>query len=54
MPGSVPGFGLVALIADSGSQSKAVTATVIAVWVILAVACLGTAAVRWYRGRERE
>jgi hypothetical protein len=46
--------GLVALIADSGSQSKAVTAAVIAVWAILAVACLGTAAVRWYRGRERE
>ena len=45
--------GLVALIADSGSQSKAVTAAVIAVWVILAVACLGTVAVRWYRGRER-
>jgi hypothetical protein len=45
--------GLVALIADSSSQSKAVTAAVIAVWVILAVACLGTAAVRWYRGRER-
>jgi hypothetical protein len=44
--------GLVALIADSGSQSKTVTAAVIAVWVILAVACLGTAAVRWYRGRE--
>src|ERR1700732_2813424 len=35
--------GLVALIADSGSQSKAVTAAVIAVWAILAVACLGTA-----------
>ena len=45
--------GLVALIADSGSQSKAVTAAVIAVWAILAVACLGTAAVRWYSGRER-
>ena len=46
--------GLVALIADSGSQSKAVTAAVIAVWAILAVACLGTAAVRWYGSRERE
>jgi hypothetical protein len=46
--------GLVALIADSGSPSKAVTAAVIAVWAILAVACLGTAAVRWYRSRERE
>ena len=45
--------GLVALIADSGSQSKAVTAAVIAVWAILAVACLGTVAVRWYRGRGR-
>lgn len=45
--------GLVALIADSGSQSKAVTAAVIAVWAILAVSCLGTVAVRWYRGRER-
>jgi hypothetical protein len=45
--------GLVALIADSGSQSKAVTAAVIAVWAILAAVCLGTAAVRWYRGRER-
>jgi hypothetical protein len=45
--------GLVALIADEGSQSKAVTAAVIAVWAILAVACLGTAAVRWYRSRER-
>jgi hypothetical protein len=45
--------GLVALIADSGSQSKAVIAAVIAVWAILAVACLGAAAVRWYRGRER-
>jgi hypothetical protein len=46
--------GLVALIADSSSQSKAVTAAVIAVWAILAVACLGTAAVRWYGSRERE
>jgi uncharacterized protein (TIGR04222 family) len=45
--------GLAALIADSGSQSKAVTAAVIAVWAILAVACLGAAAVRWYRSRER-
>jgi hypothetical protein len=45
--------GLVALITDSGSQSKAVIAAVIAVWAILAVACLGAAAVRWYRGRER-
>jgi hypothetical protein len=45
--------GLVALIADSGSQSKAVTAAVIAVWAILAVACLGTAAVRWYRHQQR-
>jgi hypothetical protein len=44
--------GLVALIADSGSQSKAVTAAVIAVWVILAVAVLAAAGVRWYRGRE--
>ena len=46
--------GLVALIADSGSQSKAVTAAVIAVWAILATVCLGTAAVRWYLNRERE
>jgi len=46
--------GLVALIADSGSQSKAVTAAVIAIWAILAVACLGTAAVRWYRGRNTD
>jgi hypothetical protein len=46
--------GLVALIADSGSQSKAVTAAVIAIWTILAVACLGAAAVRWYRSRDRE
>jgi hypothetical protein len=45
--------GLVALIADEGSQSKAVTAAVIAVWAILAVACLGTAVVRWNRSRER-
>ena len=45
-------LGLVALIADSGSTSKAVIAAVITVWVILAVAALGTAAVRWYRGRE--
>jgi hypothetical protein len=45
--------GLVALIADSNSQSKNVTAAVIAVWAILAVACLGTAAMRWYRSRER-
>jgi hypothetical protein len=45
--------GLAALITDSGSQSKAVTAAVIAVWAILAIACLGTAAVRWHRGRER-
>jgi hypothetical protein len=44
--------GLVALIADEGSQSKAVTAAVIAVWAILAVACLGTAVVRWYRSRD--
>ena len=46
--------GLVALIADSGSQSKAVTAAVIAIWAILAVACLGMAAARWYRNREHE
>ena len=45
-------YGLVALIADSGSQNKAVTAAVIAVWAILAAACLGTAAVRWYRSRN--
>jgi hypothetical protein len=45
--------GLAALIADIGSQSKAVTAAVLAVWVILAVAGLGTAVVRLYRGRER-
>jgi hypothetical protein len=45
--------GLVALIADSGSQSKAVTAAVIAVWAVLAVLCLGAAAVRWYRSREQ-
>jgi hypothetical protein len=30
--------GLVALITDSSSQSKAVTAAVIAVWAILAIA----------------
>jgi len=46
--------GLVALIADSGSQSKAVTVAVIAVWAILAAACLGTVAVRWYRGRNAD
>ena len=45
--------GLVAMIADEGSTSKAVIAAVITVWVILAVAGLGTAAVRWYHGRER-
>jgi hypothetical protein len=45
--------GLVALIADEGSQSKAVMAAVITVWVILAVAGLATAAVRSYLGRER-
>ncbi len=45
--------GLVAMIANSGSQSKAVIAAVIVVWVILAIAGLGTAAVRWDRGRER-
>jgi hypothetical protein len=44
--------GLVAMIADDGSQSKAVIAAVITVWVILAVAGLGAAAVRWYRARE--
>ena len=44
--------GLVALIADSGSQSKAVTAAVIAVWAVLAAACLGTAVLRWYLGRR--
>ena len=38
----------------SGSQSKAVTAAVIAIWAILAVACLGMAAARWYRNREHE
>ncbi len=43
--------GLVAMIANSGSQSKAVIAAVITVWVILAVAGLGTAVVRWYRSR---
>ena len=43
--------GLVAMIANSGSQSKAVIAAVITVWVILAVAGLGTAVVRWYRNR---
>jgi hypothetical protein len=46
--------GLAALIADSGSQSKAVTAAVITVWAILAVACLAAAAVRWHHSRERE
>jgi hypothetical protein len=45
--------GLVALIADEGSQSKAVMAAVITVWAILAVAGLATAAVRSYLGRER-
>ena len=45
--------GLVALIADAGSTSKAVTAAVITIWVIVAVAGLGTAAVRWYLARER-
>ena len=44
--------GLIALIADSGSQSKAVTAAVIAVWAILAAACLGTAVLRWHLGRR--
>ena len=44
--------GLIALIADSGSQSKAVTAAVIAVWAVLAAACLGTAVLRWYLGRR--
>jgi hypothetical protein len=43
--------GLAALIADSGSQSKAVNAAVIAVWAILAAACLAAAGVRWYRSR---
>ena len=43
--------GLVAMIADDGSQSKAVIAAVITVWVLLAVAGLGTAVVRWYRSR---
>lgn len=43
--------GLVAMIANSGSQSKAVIAAVITVWVILAVTGLGTAVVRWYRNR---
>ena len=46
--------GLAALIADSGSQSKAVIAAVISVWVILAIAGLGIAVVRWYRGRQAE
>ena len=46
--------GLAALIADSGSQSKAVTAAVIAVWAILAVACLAAATVRWYRNRNAD
>jgi hypothetical protein len=45
--------GLVAMIANSGSQSKAVIVAVVMVWVILAIAGLGTAAVRWDRGRER-
>ncbi len=44
--------GLVAMIADDGSQSKAVIAAVITVWVILAVAGLGTAAVRWYQAKR--
>ena len=44
--------GLVAMIADDGSQSKAVIAAVITVWVILAVAGLGTAAVRWYQAQR--
>ena len=43
--------GLVAMIADEGSQSKAVIAAVITVWVILAVAGLGTAVMRWYLSR---
>jgi hypothetical protein len=45
--------GLVAMIANSGNSSKAVIAAVITVWVILAVAGLGIAAVRWYRDRDR-
>jgi hypothetical protein len=45
--------GLVAMIANSGNSSKAVNAAVITVWVILGVAVLGTAEVRWYRGRKR-
>jgi hypothetical protein len=43
--------GLVALLADSGNQNKAVNAAVIAVWVILAVIGLGIAGIRWYRSR---
>jgi hypothetical protein len=38
--------GLVALFANTGNESNAVVAAVIAVWVILAVAGLGTALVR--------
>jgi hypothetical protein len=45
--------GLVAMIADDGSPSKAVIAAVITVWVILAVAGLGTAAVHRYRSTRR-
>ncbi len=43
--------GLVAMIADEGSQSKAVIAAVITVWVILAVAGLSTAVACRYRSR---
>jgi hypothetical protein len=45
--------GLVAMLANSNSGSKDVIVAVITVWVILAVAALGTSAVRRYRSRER-
>lgn len=49
--------GLVAIIANvnnTGLNSGAVVTAVIAVWVILAIAALGAAYVRTYRGREHK
>jgi anti-sigma factor RsiW len=43
--------GVAAIIANAGNHSNAVVVSVIAVWVILVAAGLGTALVRRYRSR---
>ncbi len=44
--------GLLAMVANKGSDNPAVVQAVIAVWVILAIAALGAAFMRRHRNRE--